>query len=100
MSSTRAFVGVSVAFGLLLGAATSSAVTEAKPTDLSTECISPDAAKALSECPAGREEAYGRLQTGQSGRADQVRRARHTQEPLASPRSRPLDHGDPGPRAS
>src|SRR6187549_943090 len=54
MSSTRAFVGVSVAFGLLLGAATSSAVTEAKPTDLSTECISPDAAKALSECPAGK----------------------------------------------
>src|SRR6478736_6784126 len=54
MSSKRAFVGVSVAFGLLLGAATSGAVTEAKPTDLSTECISPDAAKALSECPAGK----------------------------------------------
>jgi len=54
MSSKRAFVGVTVAFGLLLGAATSGAVTEAKPTDLSTECISPDAAKALSECPAGK----------------------------------------------
>jgi len=54
MSSKRAFVGVSVAFGLLLGAATSGAVTEAKPTDLSTECISADAAKALSECPAGK----------------------------------------------
>jgi len=54
MSSKRAFVGVTVAFGLLLNAATSFAVTEAKPTDLSTECISPDAAKALSECPAGK----------------------------------------------
>src|SRR6187549_739973 len=54
MSSKRAFVGVTVAFGLLLNAATSGAVTEAKPTDLSTECISPDAAKALSECPAGK----------------------------------------------
>jgi tetratricopeptide (TPR) repeat protein len=54
MSSKRAFVGVTVAFGLLLSAATSGAVTEAKPTDLSTECISPDAAKALSECPAGK----------------------------------------------
>ena len=110
MSSKRAFVGVSVAFGLLLGAATSSAVTEAKPTDLSTECISPDAAKALSECPAGKmadvhskrpaafssappprdvKKRHGRLQTGQSGGAHQVRRARHAQEPLASPRSRP-----------
>ncbi|HKO48093.1 MAG TPA: hypothetical protein VJV79_10235 [Polyangiaceae bacterium] len=54
MSSKRAFVGVTVAFGLLLNAATSGAVPEAKPTDLSTECISPDAAKALSECPAGK----------------------------------------------
>src|SRR6478735_2457477 len=54
MSSKRAFVGVTVAFGMLLNAATSGAVTEAKPTDLSTECISPDAAKALSECPAGK----------------------------------------------
>ena len=54
MSSKRAFVGVTVAFGMLLNAATSFAVTEAKPTDLSTECISPDAAKALSECPAGK----------------------------------------------
>jgi tetratricopeptide (TPR) repeat protein len=54
MSSKRAFVGVTVAFGLLLSAATAGAVAEAKPTDLSTECISPDAAKALSECPAGK----------------------------------------------
>ncbi|MEI9948637.1 MAG: tetratricopeptide repeat protein [Pseudomonadota bacterium] len=54
MSSKRAFVGVTAVFGLLLCAATSGAVTEAKPTDLSTECISPDAAKALSECPAGK----------------------------------------------
>ena len=54
MSSKRAFVNVTVAFGLLLCAATSSAATEAKPADLSTECISPDAAKALSECPAGK----------------------------------------------
>ncbi|HEY4104300.1 MAG TPA: hypothetical protein VGM44_10430, partial [Polyangiaceae bacterium] len=53
MSSTRAFVSVTVAFGLLLSAATSSAV-EAKPSDLSSECISPDAAKALVVCPEGK----------------------------------------------
>ena len=54
MSSKRAFVSVAVAFGFVLSAASSGAVPEAKPSDLSTECISPDAAKALSECPAGK----------------------------------------------
>ncbi|MEO7034478.1 MAG: tetratricopeptide repeat protein, partial [Polyangiaceae bacterium] len=56
MSSKRAFVGLAVtlgAFGFLLSAS-AGAVTEAKPSDLSSECISPDAAKALSECPAGK----------------------------------------------
>ncbi|MEO8903931.1 MAG: tetratricopeptide repeat protein, partial [Polyangiaceae bacterium] len=56
MSSKRAFVGLAVtfgAFGFLLSAS-AGAVTEAKPSDLSAECISPDAAKALSECPAGK----------------------------------------------
>src|ERR1700710_2382480 len=54
MSSKRAFVGIGVAFGFLLSAASAGAATEAKPTDLSSECIAPDAAKALSECPAGK----------------------------------------------
>ena len=52
MSSKRAFVSVTVAFGLLLSAATSGAVTEAKPSDLSSECIDPNAAKALARGPA------------------------------------------------
>ena len=54
MSSKRACVSMSVAFGLLLSAASAFAVTEAKPGDISSECIEPAAAKTLSECPAGK----------------------------------------------
>src|ERR1700744_302980 len=53
MSSKRAIASVTALFGLLLSAGTAGAV-EAKPTDLSSECVAPDAAKALSECPAGK----------------------------------------------
>lgn len=50
----QTFATLSAACAVLLSAATSSAVPEAKPSDLSTECISPEASKALSECPAGK----------------------------------------------
>ncbi len=54
MSSKRAWVSLGALVGLVFSAATSGAVTEAKPSDVSAECISPDSAKALSECPAGK----------------------------------------------
>src|SRR5450432_4781351 len=54
MSSKRAWVSLGALVGLMFSAATSGAVTEAKPSDVSAECISPDSAKALSECPAGK----------------------------------------------
>ena len=54
MSSKRAWVSLGALVGLVFSAATSGAVTEAKPSDVSSECISPDSAKALSECPAGK----------------------------------------------
>jgi len=54
MSSNRAFVSVSIAFGLVLSSVSAFAATEAKPSDLSSECIAPDAQKALSVCPEGK----------------------------------------------
>src|SRR4051812_4736743 len=50
----KTLVSVTVALGLLLSAATAGAVTEAKYSDVSSECISPEGQKALSECPAGK----------------------------------------------
>lgn len=53
MNATRAVPFVFALLGAVLVAPRAHAVAEAKPTDLSAECVSPDAVKAISECPGG-----------------------------------------------
>lgn len=53
MSANRAYPVVAALLGILMGAAPALAATVAKPTDLSTQCISPAAVKNITECPGG-----------------------------------------------
>lgn len=53
MSATRAYPVVAALLGILMGASSALAAKVAKPTDLSSECISPAAVKNISECPGG-----------------------------------------------
>ena len=53
MSANRAYPVVAALLGILMGASSALAATEAKPSDLSDSCISPAAKKNISECPGG-----------------------------------------------
>jgi len=53
MSAKRAYSVVVAAFGLWLSTSPAQAVPEAKPTDLSLECVSKEAQTTLMTCPGG-----------------------------------------------
>jgi hypothetical protein len=53
MSVKRAYSVVVAALGLWLTAGNAQAVPEAKPTDLSLECVSKEAQTTLMTCPGG-----------------------------------------------